>query len=386
MLVFFLAVVLITSNPTSLMAENLIVRCTGGLNVVQAVCRIIGCSVVRGLDDPLSQLFLVSLPNALSRLPILQSFGRAIGITNIELDQPLNVLRDHSSPIQSTASAYGNQPASTVVRAAEARRSFGAGGRAVVAVIDTGVDGDHPALQGSIVPGYDYTRNEGGWASETADVSQSTAAVLDGPPFAAFGHGTMVAGIVHMVAPQAMIMSLKTFRSDGSGYLSDIVRAIYRAADSARIINMSFSTPDYSAELDRALQFAASKDVISVSSAGNDGRSMLVYPAALSTTLGIASTDYADRRSSFSNYGQDLVSLAAPGETITSTFPYRAYAAGSGTSFSAPFVSGAAALLVDVRVGLSLQEAGKALSKAKPINSDLGAGRLDIYRALQSLQ
>jgi subtilisin family serine protease len=371
--------------PDSLMAENLIVRSTSGVSVLQSVCRIVGCTVVRSLNDPLSQVFLVNVPN-LPRLNAIENIGRALGIVNVEPDQLLNVIDRSSSVTTSTANAYANQPATGIVRASEARKSFGAQGRGVVAVIDTGIDGDHPALRGFMVPGYDYTRDQEGWASETADVGQSTAAVLDGPPFAAFGHGTMVAGVIHMIAPKAALMSLKAFRSDGTGYLSDIVRAVYRAAGTAQVINMSFSTPDYSLELDRALQHAVSRDLIAVSSAGNNGKKMLVYPAALPNTLGIASTDYNDRRSGFSNYGQDLVSLAAPGEMITSTFPYGSYASASGTSFSAPFVSGAMALLIDVRVNLNRDDAKKAVSNAKPIDPDLGAGRLDIYRALEWLR
>ena len=384
--VFVLSALILLSIPSSLRAENLIVRSLGGLNVVQTLCRVVGCTVVRGLDDPASQVFLVNTTYSVKGLPSIENLARAIGISNIEADQLLNVLDGEPALVRSVANAYGNQPAANVVRASEARKEFGAQGRGVVAVIDTGIDGTHPALRGSVVPGYDFTRNESGWASETADVTQSTAAVLDDPHFAAFGHGTMVAGIIHMVAPGALLMPLKAFRSDGSGYLSDIVRAIYRAAGNARVINMSFSTLDYSLELDRALQFAADRDLVAVSSVGNNGRKMKVYPAALPSTLGIASTDYNDRRSNFSNYGDELVSLAAPGENITSTFPYASYAVGSGTSFSAPFVSGAATLLLDLNASLTRSDTAKAVSKAKPVNSDLGAGRLDIYRALQWLR
>ncbi len=114
-----------------------------------------------------------------------------------------------------------------------------------MAVIDTGVDPTHPVLKAVLVNGYDFTRNVSG-GSERADVNvtpdnsqaadaivnqrtvavldQRTVAVLDGSQYAAFGHGTMTAGIVHLVAPQAKIMPLKAFRANGTGYDSDILR------------------------------------------------------------------------------------------------------------------------------------------------------------------
>ena len=104
-----------------------------------------------------------------------------------------------------------------------------------------------------LVPGYDFTRNREGGA-EQGDISQSTMAVLDGKPgfvnqstmavldqstmavldgpeYAAFGHGTIVAGVIHLAAPRAKILPLKAFRADGSGYASDVLRAIYMASN-----------------------------------------------------------------------------------------------------------------------------------------------------------
>src|SRR6185503_1130600 len=116
-----------------------------------------------------------------------------------------------------------------------------------VAVIDTGVDPNHPALAGVILPGYDFTRNRDG-GSERSDVNQSTMsildgstmAILDGPEYSAFGHGTMVAGIIHLAAPKAKILPLKAFNADGSGYKSDVLRALYKAsAQGAKVVNMS---------------------------------------------------------------------------------------------------------------------------------------------------
>jgi subtilisin family serine protease len=195
----------------------------------------------------------------------------------------------------------------------------------------------------------------------------------------------MTAGIVHLVAPTAKIMPLKAFSADGSGYVSNIIQAVYYASQhNVQVISMSFSFSPSSNEMAKAIRYANAQGIICVASAGNDGEEELVYPAALSGVMGVASTTDYDTRSSFSNYGSD-VWVAAPGEGIISTYPYGTYSAGWGTSFSAPFVAGTAALLVDASPGANQKSAAAAIANAKWISSDMGNGRLDTYLAVQSL-
>ena len=304
---------------------------------------------------------------------------------------------------------YAAQPAAQIIRLSDAQRGFELSGTGVVAVIDTGVDTTHPVLRPVLLSGYDFTRNQPG-ASEWLDVpqlnggaingsqgqdpvlvkqssaailDQSSAAILDGGPYSAFGHGTMTCGLVHLVAPTTMILPLKAFTSNGSGYLSNVVAALYYAVShNANIVNMSFDVSAPSPALAQAVSYANQKGVVLVAAAGNENTSAPVYPAALDgKVVGIASTSDYDTRSSFSNYGSTDVWIAAPGEYIISTFPGGTYGSASGTSFSSPLVAGTAALLLSAKPALNQSNAANALSYAVQLTPELNHGRLDVYQA-----
>src|SRR5882724_12995998 len=195
----------------------------------------------------------------------------------------------------------------------------------------------------------------------------------------------MVMGIIHLVAPSAQLLPLKAFHSDGTASLSDILRAIYYGVQNgANVINMSFDITTASTELQKALDYTKQSGVICAASAGNDGKMEIVYPAALQTdVMGVASTTDQDARSSFSNFGNAIVWVAAPGEAIVSTYPYNTYAAGWGTSFSAPFVSGGASLLHNLQTTIAQSEAANAVAHAVPLaDSGMGNGRLNLCLTL----
>ena len=335
---------------------------------------------------------------------------------------------------------YMNQPAAGIMNlaAAHADPRPEALGLGVVAIIDTGVDPNHPALAGALVPGYDFILEQAGYASEwnaldpvahatteqdlqgvadqsyttlvdgnaeafveqsyttlvdqsyTTLVDQSYTTLVDSkdlPP--GFGHGTMVAGLVRLVAPAAMIMPLRVFDGMGRGNLGDIVRAIYYAVDNgAHVINMSFSTDSYSAELQQAISYAANNGVVCVSSVGNEGGPGHTYPSFFGNVIGVASTNHQDYRSDFTNRGPAFVTLAATGEALMTTFPGGLYAAAWGTSFSSGVVAGTVALLHDANGGsmipANFYQAAQALT-VSAVRADvpqMGAGRLDIDHAM----
>jgi hypothetical protein len=200
----------------------------------------------------------------------------------------------------------------------------------------------------------------------------------------------MVMGVIHLVAPTAQLMPLKTFKSDGTGYLSDILRAVYYAVqNNANVINMSFDTQTNSQELKKALKYAYQNGAICVASAGNEGQSappLTVYPAEWQNyVMGVASTSDRDTRSSFSNYGNPIVWVAAPGEAIVTTYPFDTYAAGWGTSFSAPFVSGGSSLLLNRQGNIGERQAARAMANAVAVGPNMGHGRLDLVQALGAI-
>jgi subtilisin family serine protease len=430
-LIFAVLIAFSTAGVQPAAAQNrYIVRTTGGLTSVLNLCLAANCQVQGSLDGSVGQTYLVtSTDNLITNLlnGTLDLLELLLGIKSIESDQllpiPLKPISNFPPGLndQTPVNYYGTlvwrgyaaQSAAQIIRLSDAQNGFNVSGTGIVAVIDTGVDTSHPALQPVLLPGYDFTRNQAG-ASEWLDVpqlqngdsddnsndqgpvivqqssaailDQSSAAILDGGPYSAFGHGTMTTGLVHLVAPRARILPLKAFTSAGTGYLSNIVAALYYAVQNqANVVNMSFDVSTPSAALSQAVSYANQNGVVLVAAAGNENTSAPVYPAALNgNVMGIASTTNWDARSSFSNYGNSDVWIAAPGEYIISTFPGGTYASASGTSFSSPLVAGTAALLLSAQASLNQAAAASALSHAVQLTPDLHNGRLDVYQAVSA--
>lgn len=120
-----------------------------------------------------------------------------------------------------------------------------------------------------------------------------------------------------------------------------------------------------------------------MASAGNQDSSPLVYPAALDgSVIGVAATTDLDTRSSYSDYGDVDVWIAAPGDNVISTYPGGGFARESGTSFSSPLTAGTAALLLSAKPRLTPSGAAAALAHAQLLTPDLNNGRLDVYQAV----
>ncbi|MBT2756780.1 peptidase S8 [Mesobacillus foraminis] len=207
-----------------------------------------------------------------------------------------------------------------------------------IAIVDTGVQLNHPDLANKLLAGYDFVNQ-------------------DNVPDDGNGHGTHVAGIaaavtnnsrgIAGVAPLASIMPVRVLDNSGSGTLSNIANGIIFAANQgAHVINLSLGSTQGAITLQNAIDYAWNKGAVLVAAAGNSGVNTPNYPAYYNNVIAVASTDPDDRKSPFSNYGR-WVEVAAPGTDILSTYTGSYYAYLSGTSMASPHVAGLAALLAD---------------------------------------
>jgi thermitase len=233
---------------------------------------------------------------------------------------------------------YATQWAPDKIRLPEAHTvSRGAG--ITVAVLDTGADLDHPALAGRLVQGIDFVDGD-------LDPSEEGVYGQD----IAFGHGTHVAGLVALAAPDAKIMPLRILKPDGSGNSWLLAQAIrYAAANGAKVINISYSVHQRSFLIDELLSDVTSlaPGAVVAAAAGNSGPSTAPeYPAAegVPGLIAVAASTKSDKLASFSTRGS-WVDVAAPGDRIVSSVPDDIYATWSGTSMAAPLTAGTAALV-----------------------------------------
>ena len=237
--------------------------------------------------------------------------------------------------------AYWNQ-----INLTEAQRltpRLGAGIK--VAVIDTGVDLQHPALQGKLAPANEWKDFVDGDNYPQDDQGSSNAG---------YGHGTGVAGVVLQVAPNATILPIRVLDSDGRGDLINVARAVdWAIRQGADVLNLSLGTYLDSATLEAVVNYAARYRVYVVTSAGNSGDDHVTFPAVMAPDsrgvvgrylVSVGSVSGANVKSAFSSFGPE-VELVAPGERVLTLAPGGVMNR-TGTSFAAPMASGALALVL----------------------------------------
>ena len=291
-----------------------------------------------------------------------------------------------------TEAHYASQPQLTRIHLQEALATSQGDG-AHVAVLDTGIDRFHPAWGATpIVMGKDWSVHpHGPSADETADDKDFDD---DGDPHEAYGHGTHVTGIVHLTAPHATLIAVRVLNDDGWGTAFGLAAGINDALElDAQVINMSLGLTHDVGVVRRAVQVATNQGVALIASAGNQSSRDGQYPAAYPDVYAVAAVDPGDKLATFSNYGTHI-DVSAPGVGIVSLYaraPGRGlYASGGGTSMAAPFLAGAAALLIAADPGADGRHATEAVKMNAPSVDGLnplfagimGRGRVDLYAAL----
>lgn len=274
----------------------------------------------------------------------------------------------------------------------------------IVAVVDSGVDYNHPDLKGQIINGKDFMAEEA-----TGPNGEGSPDVVDDDPRDQLGHGTHVAGIIAAladnqmgvagIAPMVKVLNIKALNQEGWGSAFAIAQGITSAADQgARIINLSLGGGEPSKPIELAVKYAQSKGALIVAAAGNSF-THTGFPANLPGVLAVGATDSEDWLADFTNHDK-RIDVMAPGVDIMSTTPTFMtnammqnkidlfYSSMSGTSMACPMVAAQAALLLSVNPSLSAEQLKDLIRRtARPVGDSrlFGAGRIQIAASLQAL-
>jgi len=273
----------------------------------------------------------------------------------------------------------------------------------VVAVLDTGIDYQHPDLADNMWINLNYDPNN-------QHLHDGFSETLHGASFVANvddmmddnGHGTHVAGVIGAVGNNNLglvgvnwnvsLMGLKFLNKKGGGSLFDAVQAIdYAVERGAHVINASWGGPGHSTILRNTIKQAGESGVIFIAAAGNSGQDITnapFYPASynLDNVIAVAASNASDKIAPYSGFSKSKVHLAAPGSNIKSTLPGATYGTLSGTSMAAPFVAGAAALLYGTFPDENIADIKNRLLSGDHLDSMSSlvssGSRLNVYRAL----
>ncbi len=260
----------------------------------------------------------------------------------------------------------------------------------VVAIVDSGIQLDHPEFAGKIVPGgYDFVGENYVYELEDSEPNDTN------------GHGTHVAGIVGAITnngagvagicPNCKLLPVRVLDAYGSGDTRSVTRGILHAVEhGAKVINLSLGiagdgSESYAPAMKDAVDYAWSKGVVVTCAAGNEGQrgNPIMYPAYYNNCIAVGATDKNDSLASYSEYG-NWVDIVAPGTSIYSTYLNGRYATLSGTSMATPHTAGAAGLLASQ--GLTNQQIRARLERSADPISGTGTywsnGRLNMERAL----
>jgi len=301
------------------------------------------------------------------------------GVRYVELDGVAQVADVPDDPY------FNEQWGMTKVQAPQAWDITHGSSDVIIAILDTGIDMDHPDLAAKIV----------------ADINFSDSPTSD---YSGHDHGTHVAGITAAITDNGIevaglgygcsLMNVRVLDDRGFGYFSWIASGIIWAADNgADVINLSLGSETPSTIMEDAVNYAWNKGVVVVAAAGNNDSTTPFYPAYYTNCIAVGGTDESDGKASWSNYG-NWVDVVAPGTNIYSTMPVGLERFGykSGTSMATPHVAGLSGLVFSVindsngNGRLNDEVRSQIESTCDRVKMRVAYGRINAYRAVQGLQ
>jgi len=342
---------------------------------------------------PEYQLWLIEVPEGTDTEQVAEELEE--GQTLVNRAEPLRLLEtpegvQRSIPdlgIAFDKTGYVGQTTLQQINAPQAVQQFSGAG-IIVAVLDTGIALQHPELAGAIVvPGADFAGGDGTAAAQPNGVDDDG----DGDVDESVHHGTFVAGLIRLVAPDARILPIRVLEADGKGTAFGVAKGILHAMrNGADVINLSLAMGLESRAVEIAIEDARDRGVVVVAAAGNRGSACVDFPADLGETIAVASVDGNFIKTIFSSFGTQ-VDLSAPALDLLSTFGDDEFAQWSGTSFATPLVSGGVALLLEKYPGLTVDDVRDVIqTTVQPDNNSglvglMGAGALDLDAMAQVL-
>jgi subtilisin family serine protease len=342
---------------------------------IEALNSLHSASVIRKI--PYVNIYQLKFPEGSDLPAIEKSYRESSLIEKIELNTLLRL-----PEVRPNDAEFAEQWGLQKMMVPEAWNITTGSSAVVVAILDTGIDADHPDLTNRITAGYDAVHGKAGIPEDDQGHGTQMAGIIAGEG----QNGTGISGVNW----NCTILPVKVLDADGIGTAADIAEGlIYAAEHGAHVINMSFGGHDYSEMLNETIQYAHRRNTVLIAGAGNENTDTPSYPAAYPNVLAVTATGPDDEKWTAASFGSD-VDLAGPGIGILTTTINGGYGYGTGTSHAAAMVSGVAALLKakdahysNVQIEKLLQATADDLGSAGR-DPSFGAGRVNALRALSS--
>jgi thermitase len=352
--------------------DRLLVKFRPGIStaVIDETHRRVGCPIESAI--PQIGVYVVTAPSGEGRTK-LAAYRQQSHVKYVELDGIVRTVDSPNDPY------FANQWGLTKIQAPQAWDITRGSPSVSIAILDTGIDIDHPDLAAKIIASANFGNS-------------TTVDDLD-------GHGTHVAGIaaaitmngvgVAGVGRDCSLMNVKVMSDDGTGYYSWLAEGIVWAADNgANVINISVGGSDPSSVLEDAVNYAWGKGAVVVAAAGNGGTTAAFYPAYYANAMAVAATNASDAMPAWSNRG-GWVDVAAPGDSIYSCVLDAQYGYKSGTSMASPHVAGLAALVFAVVTDtngngrLNDEVRSRIEDTCDSVSIAVAYGRINAYKAVR---